>query len=304
MADEGTAKYDVFVSYRWVDPDKTWVREQLAPSLMAAGLSVCLDVNDFTPGRDIFDEMTRAGVESLRGVCVISPDYLEGNRFATYERNMLQRLDPSGTESRLIPLLFRGTGLPERLSGLVPVDWTNPGGRVREWKKLLRVLGAKNLNATDPESLKSYPGLSYREIKIVKILEKYKGAGLHIFPQVLPEVLPSARRVCGVPADEKILGLVTLSLPINPFKDYLLFGRDGIYFRSSPRSLQPAAIPYGEFPDRTYARGGDIYERLTRKVTFGNGQFVITPDVPPDTLAEMLNAIKEAVINNSLDDDP
>ena len=33
-------EYDVFISYRWAEPDQTWVRQSLAPALQAAGLRV------------------------------------------------------------------------------------------------------------------------------------------------------------------------------------------------------------------------------------------------------------------------
>jgi hypothetical protein len=42
-------RYDVFVSYRWTEPDQSWVRNHLVPSLKRAGLRVCLDVEDFVP---------------------------------------------------------------------------------------------------------------------------------------------------------------------------------------------------------------------------------------------------------------
>lgn len=296
MVDEGGVKYDVFVSYRWVDPDKTWVRQQLVPALMNARLSVCLDVNDFTPGRDVFDEMTRAGTESSKGVCVISPDYFEGNRFVTFERNMLQRRDPSGLESRLIPLLFRKTNLPEQIRGLIPIDWTNPTDRIREWRKLLQVLGAKNLNAPDPESINQYRGLSYKEIEILNILKNFHGFGLYTIPHIPQEVLSTAKKVCEVPEDENILCLIILG----PQKDYLLLGRNGIYFRSIFKSLHAATIQYTEFPSRTFSWGRNFYERATRIVRFGNGQFVIAIDISPDQLVNMLNAIKEALINSRL----
>ena len=63
-----TYPYDVFVSYRWVSPDREWVRDQLEPALTKSGLRVCLDVNDFVPGRDVMLEMTRA-VPKVRGHC-------------------------------------------------------------------------------------------------------------------------------------------------------------------------------------------------------------------------------------------
>ena len=90
--------HDVFVSYRWVDPDQTWVREQLAPALRNSGLTVLLDVDDFVPGRDLILEMTRAGHESRRVLCVLSPDYFDGNRMVAFESLMARRLDPSGNK--------------------------------------------------------------------------------------------------------------------------------------------------------------------------------------------------------------
>lgn len=46
--------------------------------LERVGLRVCLNVDDFVPGRDLILEMTCAGRESKSAVCVLSPDYLEG----------------------------------------------------------------------------------------------------------------------------------------------------------------------------------------------------------------------------------
>jgi hypothetical protein len=134
--------YDVFISYRWVNPDQTWVREQLAPALRNSGLAVLLDVDDFVPGRDLILEMTRAGHESRHVLCVLSPDYFDGNRMVAFESLMARRLDPSGNEPGLIPLVLRSSKLPEWLSGLIPIDWTDPSYHAREWRKLLKVLGA------------------------------------------------------------------------------------------------------------------------------------------------------------------
>jgi tetratricopeptide (TPR) repeat protein len=135
-------EFDVFVSYRWVDPDQGWVRDHLVPALEAAGLRVCLDVNDFVPGRDLMLEMARAGQSSRHGLCILSPDYFIGNRMVSFESLYMRRMDPGGLESRLIPLIFRSADLPEWLQGLIPVDWTDPRNRLREWRRLLRALGA------------------------------------------------------------------------------------------------------------------------------------------------------------------
>ena len=96
--------------------------------------------------------MTRAGVESRRALCVITPEYFDGNRMVAFESLMARRLDPSGSESRLIPLLLRNTKLPEWMRGLIPVDWTSESSRPREWRKLLLALGASNAEAPPPGS--------------------------------------------------------------------------------------------------------------------------------------------------------
>jgi len=136
-------KYDVFISYRWVDPDMSWVREQLVPALQAAGLKTLLDVEDFVPGRDLVLEMDRAGRESRCVLCVLSPAYCAGDRMVGFESLAARRSNPTGSESRLIPLLIAPAELPEWIRGLVPIDWINERSRVREWNKLLRILGAR-----------------------------------------------------------------------------------------------------------------------------------------------------------------
>jgi len=145
--------YDVFISYRWVSPDQEWVRDNLFPALQAAGLRPLLDVEDFVPGRDLMLEMTRAGQSSRSALCVMTPAYFDGNRMVGFEALAARRRDPSGTESKLIPLLLRDTPLPEWIRGLVPVDWTNPRAHAREWRKLLKVLGAPNIDTPPPAPL-------------------------------------------------------------------------------------------------------------------------------------------------------
>jgi hypothetical protein len=59
-----------------------------------------------------------------------------------FESLMARRLDPSGSEPGLIPLVLRSSELPEWLLGLIPINWTDPSYYAREWRKLLKVLGA------------------------------------------------------------------------------------------------------------------------------------------------------------------
>jgi nucleoside phosphorylase len=152
MIDERTYSYDLFISYRWVTPDQEWVRRCLHPALVNAGLKVLLDVEDFVPGRDLILEMERAGLESRHVLCVLSPEYFEEGRMVAFESLSARRRDPSGMHSFLIPLVFRDAEIPERIRGLIPIDWTKAENREREWRKLLQVLNAPNTDAPPPGS--------------------------------------------------------------------------------------------------------------------------------------------------------
>lgn len=146
MADQ----YDVFISYRWVDPEMSWVRESLTPALQAAGVRTLLDVEDFVPGRDLILEMDRAGRESRRVLCILTPAYFEGDRMVSFESLAARRKNPSGTDSRLIPFLLRPTNMPDWIRGLIPIDWTDNRGRPREWAKLLKLLEASKGSTAPP----------------------------------------------------------------------------------------------------------------------------------------------------------
>ena len=157
--------YDVFISYRWITPDQEWVREQLYPALKSAGLRVFLDKVDFYPGRDMILEMERAVRESRQMLCVVSPDYFEEDRMVNFENLMIRRRDPAGRKSSLIPLILRNANIPERMSGLVAIDWTTPSNHTSEWRKLLRALSVTTFDVprpgviqpTDPASVDSSP---------------------------------------------------------------------------------------------------------------------------------------------------
>lgn len=143
MSSEGcTEEYDVFISYRRVQPDMAWVHDELYPALKQAGLKPCLDVFDFTPGRNVVLEITRATNTSRRTLCIISPDYFDGNRVSIYESQAAWGTDPAGTDSKLVPLVLRDTKVPEPMVHLNWVDWTDPKASDREWEKLLKLLGA------------------------------------------------------------------------------------------------------------------------------------------------------------------
>jgi len=95
-------RYDVFVSYRHQEPDKTWVRTSFVPALEDAGLRICVDHRDFRLGASLVTEMARAVEESRTTVAVLTPAYLEG-RFAELENVLAEHL---GLEERAIRLIY------------------------------------------------------------------------------------------------------------------------------------------------------------------------------------------------------
>jgi len=154
--------YDVFVSYRWTDPDQSWVREHLVPALERAGLRVCLDVRDFKPGVDSLLEMDRALHQSRKAVCVLSPEYFDARRHTNFEVLWLRHADPGAVAGRLIPLILRPTELPTWIAGPVAVDWTG-GDLAGEWRKLLAALGAPTPEAPAPAAPQPRTGIAPRE---------------------------------------------------------------------------------------------------------------------------------------------
>ena len=93
--------YDLFVSYRHQDPDKTWVRKTFVPALEAEGLNAIVDHRDFRLGELLLKEMARAVEQSRWTVAVLSPAYLEGS-FTELENVWAEHLGQKARGSRLI----------------------------------------------------------------------------------------------------------------------------------------------------------------------------------------------------------
>lgn len=96
--------YDVFLSYRNQDPDKTWVRKTLYPRLKAEGLKVCLDAVDFRLGEPMINEMERAVVQSRYTAAVLTPAYLSSG-FTDFEGVIAQHLGLEQSQRRFLGLL-------------------------------------------------------------------------------------------------------------------------------------------------------------------------------------------------------
>ena len=90
--------YDVFVSYRHLEPDKSWVRKTSVPALEQAGLTIFFDYRCFRIGYPLITEMSRSVEQSRCTVAVLTPAYLEG-RFADLDNIWAEHL---GLEERAL----------------------------------------------------------------------------------------------------------------------------------------------------------------------------------------------------------
>jgi len=102
--------YDVFISYRQLEPDKTWVRKTLYPMLSEQGINAFIDFKHFRLGAPIVDEMERGVLESRYTLAVVSPAYL-ASTFTDFERVISQHLGLEQSQHRLLVLMREPCGL-------------------------------------------------------------------------------------------------------------------------------------------------------------------------------------------------
>lgn len=97
-------EYDVFISYRGQEPDKSWVRKSLKPRLEDGGLRVCIDYRDFRLGAPLVLEMARAVERSRYTLAILSPAYLTSN-FTELENVLAEHLGLEKTQRRLLAVM-------------------------------------------------------------------------------------------------------------------------------------------------------------------------------------------------------
>jgi hypothetical protein len=98
--------YDVFISYRQQEPDKTWVRKTLQKRLEAEGLRVFIDDRDFRLGAPLVLEMARAVEQSRYTLSVLSPQYLDSN-FTELENVLAEHLGLENSQRRLLAVMHQ-----------------------------------------------------------------------------------------------------------------------------------------------------------------------------------------------------
>lgn len=133
-------KYDVFISYS--HRSKEWVRDWLLPRLKSAGLKVCIDHEDFAPGAPLLTEMERAVLQSRKTALILTPEYLQSS-WAEFENILVQTLDPTGRDRRLIPVFLLSCALPLRIGSLTYIDFTRLEDQARNVEHLIAALRSR-----------------------------------------------------------------------------------------------------------------------------------------------------------------
>lgn len=128
-------EHDVFISYS--HKDKNWVDQVLLPRLRDHGFKVLID-DDFTGGGLSLQQMENAVKFSKRVLAVLTPDYIDSD-WSTLENVMARSLDPSARNRKLIPILYKTTNIPLRLSVLVYRDLRDDDNSI-EWDRLMQDL--------------------------------------------------------------------------------------------------------------------------------------------------------------------
>ncbi|HSF29899.1 MAG TPA: TIR domain-containing protein [Candidatus Tectomicrobia bacterium] len=128
--------YDVFISYRQQEPDRSWVRKTLQPRLEAQGLRACIDYRDFRLGAPLVLEMARAVEQSRYTLAVLSPAYLTSN-FTELENVLAEHLGLETSQRRLLAIMREPCTPRLGMRARLWLDMTDDGELERNVERLV-----------------------------------------------------------------------------------------------------------------------------------------------------------------------
>ena len=117
--------------------DKIWVRGTLLPKLKSFNLQVCIDFEDFSPGRYIIENVAESINSSRKTVAVLSPDFLKS---AWCHKELMMALSQANNEHNVVPVMYRECQVPPFLSEVTYLDWCNEDVKQTFWKQLLKTI--------------------------------------------------------------------------------------------------------------------------------------------------------------------
>jgi TIR domain len=134
--------YDVFVSYRQVDPDQRWVHGTLLPALVAAGLRVFGDQERFMLNASVVGEMERAVASSRFTLAVVTPAYLR-SAWIDLQAVLARDLGREHAERRLVVVVREPAEMPLRLRAFLWLDMTDDSAFPMLARRLCGALGVR-----------------------------------------------------------------------------------------------------------------------------------------------------------------
>lgn len=147
-------KYDVFISYSY--NDKEWVHDWLLPKLKEAGLSVWIDFEELRSGTPLITAIEQAITKSRTILIILTPAYLN-SQWSDFESTLIQTLDPTMRQRRVIPLMLQPCEIPSRIRTLAYSDFTRSDQIDFQLNILLASIGTEETSPPATPSIKSTP---------------------------------------------------------------------------------------------------------------------------------------------------
>jgi len=131
------------------------------------------------------------------------------------------------------------------------------------------------------------------EERVLEVLQGFPPHdGVYVTPEIPPEKIAAASRACHVPDSDCVLALVDCTSS-GSAEDALVFGCLGIYYHNSAesKSAGAGAIPYTEFPRRTFGDGAE------KEFGLDNDQFLDLSHcpAPPGKIAELFGDVQRVI---------
>jgi hypothetical protein len=135
----------VFVSYN--HEDGGWVRRYLVLMLRAANISYEIDYDDFKLGLDCAESMKDAVANSRHTLVVLTPNWINSD-WTNFEADLAIEKDPRGEQRSLIVLILKKCQIPHKFRNRNYLDISDFDTRDEQMARLLRELGASEINVS------------------------------------------------------------------------------------------------------------------------------------------------------------
>ena len=107
------------------------------PKLRNFELRVCIDFEDFSPGRYTIENVAEAIYSSRKTIAVLTPDFLSS---AWCHKELMMALSRVNDEHKVIPVMYRHCKVPLFLCEVTYLDWCNKDVKQTFWEQLLRTI--------------------------------------------------------------------------------------------------------------------------------------------------------------------